>query len=189
MEPMCICFLSMSATGRLPEEWKAVDILVNNAGLVIGVDKEHEGNLDEWDIVIDTNVKALLAMTRLVVPGMVERGRGHVINMGSIAGDYAYPGGSVYCACKAAVKALSDGLRIDLVDTPIRVTNIKPGLVETNFSVVRFRGNREAADNVYKGIRPLTGDDIAAAVPEHIQIAEVLVMPANQATGTIVSRK
>lgn len=179
----------------LPEEWKAVDILVNNAGLVIGVDKEHEGNLDEWDIVIDTNVKALLAMTRLVVPGMVERGRGHVINMGSIAGDYAYPGGSVYCACKAAVKALSDGLRIDLVDTPVRVTNIKPGLVETNFSVVRFRGNREAADNVYKGIRPLTGDDIAevvyfaAAVPEHIQIAEVLVMPANQATGTIVSRK
>ena len=184
-----------SALESLPEEWKAVDILVNNAGLVIGVDKEHEGNLDEWDIVIDTNVKALLAMTRLVVPGMVERGRGHVINMGSIAGDYAYPGGSVYCACKAAVKALSDGLRIDLVDTPVRVTNIKPGLVETNFSVVRFRGNREAADNVYKGIRPLTGDDIAevvyfaAAVPEHIQIAEVLVMPANQATGTIVSRK
>lgn len=184
-----------AALESFPEEWKAVDILVNNAGLVIGVDKEHEGNLDEWDIVIDTNVKALLAMTRLVVPGMVERGRGHVINMGSIAGDYAYPGGSVYCACKAAVKALSDGLRIDLVDTPIRVTNIKPGLVETNFSVVRFRGNREAADNVYKGIRPLTGDDIAevvyfaAAVPEHIQIAEVLVMPANQATGTIVSRK
>ena len=184
-----------AALKSLPEEWKAVDILVNNAGLVIGVDKEHEGNLDEWDIVIDTNVKALLAMTRLVVPSMVERGRGHVINMGSIAGDYAYPGGSVYCACKAAVKALSDGLRIDLVDTPVRVTNIKPGLVETNFSVVRFRGNREAADNVYKGIRPLTGDDIAevvyfaAAVPEHIQIAEVLVMPANQATGTIVSRK
>ena len=184
-----------AALGSLAGEWQAVDILVNNAGLVIGVDKEHEGNLDEWDIVIDTNVKALLAMTRLVVPGMVERGRGHVINMGSIAGDYAYPGGSVYCACKAAVKALSDGLRIDLVDTPIRVTNIKPGLVETNFSVVRFRGNREAADNVYKGIRPLTGDDIAevvyfaAAVPEHIQIAEVLVMPANQATGTIVSRK
>ena len=124
-----------AALESLPEEWKAVDILVNNAGLV----------------------KALLAMTRLVVPGMVERGRGHVINMGSIAGDYAYPGGSVYCACKAAVKALSDGLRIDLVDTPVRVTNIKPGLVETNFSVVRFRGNREAADNVYKGIRPLTG--------------------------------
>ena len=183
------------ALESLPAEWKAIDILINNAGLVIGVDKEHEGNLDEWDVVIDTDVKALLAMTRLVVPGMVERGRGHVINMGSIAGDYAYPGGSVYCACKAAVKALSDGLRIDLVDTPVRVTNIKPGLVETNFSVVRFRGNREAADNVYKGIRPLTGDDIAetvyfaASVPEYMQIAEMLVMPTNQATGTIVSRK
>lgn len=184
-----------AALNALPGNWKEIDVLINNAGLVIGVDKEHEGNLDEWDVVIDTDVKALLAMTRLVVPGMVERGRGHVINMGSIAGDYAYPGGSVYCACKAAVKALSDGLRIDLVDTPVRVTNIKPGLVETNFSVVRFRGNKEAADNVYKGIRPLSGDDIAevvyfaAAVPQHIQIAEVLVMPTNQATGTIVNRK
>lgn len=180
-----------TALDSLPEEWKEIDILINNAGLVIGVDKEHEGNLDEWDVVLDTDVKALLAMTRFVVPGMVERGRGHVINMGSIAGDYAYPGGSVYCAAKAAVKALSDGLRIDLVDTPVRVTNIKPGLVETNFSVVRFRGNQEAADNIYKGIRPLDGNDIAevvyfaAAVPEHIQIAEVLVMPTNQATGTI----
>ncbi len=184
-----------TALDSIPAEWKEIDILVNNAGLVIGVDKEHEGNLDEWDIVLDTDVKALLAMTRLVVPGMVERGRGHVINMGSIAGDYAYPGGSVYCAAKAAVKALSDGLRIDLVDTPVRVTNIKPGLVETNFSVVRFRGDKATADNVYKGIRPLDGNDIAevvyfaAAVPEHIQIAEVLVMPTNQATGTIVSRK
>ena len=146
-------------------------------------------------IVIDTNIKALLAMTRLIVPGMVERKRGHIINIGSIAGDAAYPGGSVYCATKAAVKALSDGLRIDLVDTPLRVTNIKPGLVETNFSVVRFRGDKEKADNVYKGIRPLTGDDIAetvyfaASVPEYMQIAEMLVMPTNQATGTIVSRK
>lgn len=184
-----------TALDSLPTEWKEIDILINNAGLVIGVDKEHEGNLDEWDIVLDTDVKALLAMTRLVVPGMVERGRGHVINMGSIAGDYAYPGGSVYCAAKAAVKALSDGLRIDLVDTPVRVTNIKPGLVETNFSVVRFRGDKSTADNVYKGIRPLDGNDIAevvyfaAALPQHIQIAEVLVMPTNQATGTIVSRK
>lgn len=184
-----------AALESLPAAWKEIDVLINNAGLVIGVDKEYEGDLDEWDVVIDTDVKALLAMTRLVVPGMVERGRGHVINMGSIAGDYAYPGGSVYCACKAAVKALSDGLRIDLVDTPVRVTNIKPGLVETNFSVVRFRGDRSAADNVYKGIKPLNGDDIAevayfaASVPKHIQIAEVLVMPVNQATGTIVSRK
>ena len=115
--------------------------------------------------------------------------------MGSIAGDYAYPGGSVYCACKAAVKALSDGLRIDLVDTPIRVTNVKPGLVETNFSVVRFRGDKATADNVYEGLRPLTGDDVAevvyfaASLPEHIQIAEVFVMPTNQATGTIAYRK
>ena len=139
--------------------------------------------------MLDTNIKALLAMTRLVVPGMVERGRGHVINMGSIAGDYAYPGGSVYCASKAAVKALSDGLRIDLVDTPVRVTNIKPGLVETNFSIVRFRGDKAAADNVYKGIRPLTGDRHCRSgvlcplpYPEHIQVAEVLVMPTNQAT-------
>ena len=182
------------ALASLPDEWKAIDILINNAGLVIGVDKEHEGNLDEWDIVIDTNIKSLLAMTRLVVPGMVARGRGHIINIGSIAGDAAYAGGSVYCATKAAVKALSDGLRIDLVDTPLRVTNIKPGLVETNFSVVRFRGDKDKADNVYKGIAPLTGDDIAetvyfaASVPEYMQIAEMLVMPTYQATGTIVSR-
>ena len=169
--------------------------MINNAGLAIGVDKEHEGSIEEWEVVIDTNIKALLSMTRMVVPGMVGRGRGHIINIGSIAGDAAYPGGSVYCATKAAVKALSDGLRIDLVDTPLRVTNIKPGLVETNFSVVRFRGDRDCADNVYKGICPLTGDDIAevvyfaASAPEHMQIAEVLVMPTNQATGTIVARK
>ena len=172
-----------------------IDVLVNNAGLVIGVDKEFEGNLDEWDVVIDTNIKALLAITRLVVPGMVERGRGHIINIGSIAGDAAYPGGSVYCATKAAVKALSDGLRIDLVDTPLRVTNVKPGMVETNFTVVRYRGDKQAADNFYKGIRPLTGEDIAetvyfaASAPEHIQIAEVLVMPTYQATGTISYKK
>lgn len=124
---------AIAALESLPQEWKSIDILINNAGLAVGVDKEHEGNLQEWDVVIDTNIKALLSMTRLVVPGMVERGCGHIINIGSIAGDAAYPGGSVYCATKAAVKALSDGLRIDLVDTPLRVTNIKPGLVETNF--------------------------------------------------------
>lgn len=179
----------------LPESWQAIDVLVNNAGLVIGVDKEYEGNMDEWDIVIDTNIKSLLGMTRLVVPGMVERGRGHIINIGSIAGDAAYPGGSVYCATKAAVKALSDGLRMDLVHTPLRVTNIKPGLVETNFSVIRFRGDKEKADNVYKGIRPLTGTDIAetvyfaASVPEYMQIAEMLVLPVHQASGTLVHRE
>ena len=184
-----------AALDALPQEWKGVDVLINNAGLAIGVDKEYEGNIEEWEVVIDTNIKALLSMTRLIVPGMVERGRGHIINIGSIAGDAAYPGGSVYCATKAAVKALSDGLRIDLVDTPLRVTNIKPGLVETNFSVVRFRGDKEKADNVYRGIKALSGDDIAevvyfaASAPEHMQIAEVLVMPTYQATGTIVSKK
>ena len=183
-----------AALNALPQEWRSIDVLINNAGLAIGVDKEHEGSLDEWDVMIDTNIKALLSMTRLVVPGMVERGRGHIINIGSIAGDAAYTGGSVYCATKAAVKALSDGLRIDLVDTPLRVTNIKPGLVETNFSVVRFRGDKEKADNVYRGIKPLNGDDIAevayfaASAPDHMQVAEILVMPTYQATGTIVSK-
>lgn len=182
------------AVESLPEEWGCIDVLINNAGLVIGMDKEHEGSLEEWDIVIDTNIKALLAMTRLIVPGMVKRGCGHVINIGSIAGDAAYAGGSVYCATKAAVKALSDGLRIDLVDTPLRVTNIKPGMVETNFSVVRFRGDKQKADAVYEGIRPLTGEDIAdvvyyaASAPAHVQIAEVLVMPTYQATGTVCHR-
>ena len=195
--PFDVCDRKAAAAAleALPAEWKSIEVLINNAGLAVGVDKEHEGNIDEWDVVIDTNIKALLSMTRLVVPGMVERGCGHIINIGSIAGDAAYPGGSVYCATKAAVKALSDGLRIDLVDTPLRVTNIKPGLVETNFSVVRFRGDKERADNVYKGIHALTGDDIAevayfaASAPEHMQIAEILVMPTNQATGTIVSKK
>jgi NADP-dependent 3-hydroxy acid dehydrogenase YdfG len=195
--PFDVCDRKTAAEAieALPQEWKSIDILINNAGLAVGIDKEHEGNLDEWDVVIDTNIKALLSMTRIVVPGMVERGCGHIINIGSIAGDAAYPGGSVYCATKAAVKALSDGLRIDLVDTPLRVTNIKPGLVETNFSVVRFRGDKERADNVYKGINALTGADIAevayfaASAPEHMQVAEILVMPTNQATGTIVSKK
>jgi NADP-dependent 3-hydroxy acid dehydrogenase YdfG len=194
--PFDVCDRKAAAESlaSLPDEWKSIDILINNAGLAIGVDKEHEGNLEEWDVVIDTNIRALLSMTRMVVPGMLERGRGHIINIGSIAGDAAYPGGSVYCATKAAVKALSDGLRIDLVDTPLRVTNIKPGLVETNFSVVRFRGDKEKADNVYRGIKPLNGDDIAevaffaASAPEHMQVAEILVMPTYQATGTIVSK-
>ena len=182
------------AVESLPTEWQAVDILINNAGLVLGVDKEHEGSLDDWDVVIDTNIKGLLTVTRRVVPGMVRRGRGHIINIGSIAGDAAYPGGSVYCATKSAVKALTDGLRIDLVDTPLRVTNIKPGLVETHFSITRFYGDKTKADSVYQGLKPLTGEDIAetiffaASAPEHVQIAEVLIVPVNQATATIVSR-
>lgn len=179
----------------LSEKYQTIDVLVNNAGLALGVDKEYEGTEDNYDTMIETNITALLMMTRLVVPGMVNRGKGHIINIGSVAGDAAYPGGSVYCATKAAVKVLSDGLRMDLVDTPLRVTNVKPGLVETNFSVTRFAGDKERADKVYQGIKPLTGEDIAevvyfaASAPEHVQIAEVLVLATHQASGTIVHRK
>lgn len=180
---------------NIPNELKEIDVLINNAGLVIGLDREFEGCLEEWDVVIDTNIKSLLAVTRLVVPAMKAQGRGHIVNIGSVAGDAAYYGGSVYCATKSAVKALSDALRIELVDTPLRVTNIKPGLVETNFSVTRFRGDNEKADKVYEGIRPLIGEDVAETIfwttslPEHIQIAEMLVLPTNQASGTIVHRE
>lgn len=181
----------IDSLNSLSGKWKNIDVLINNAGLVYGVDKEFEGDLDEWDIMIDTNIRGLLTVTRLVVPTMVEQGRGHIINIGSIAGEAAYPGGSVYCATKAAVKSLTDGLRIDLVDTPLRVTNIKPGMVQTNFSVVRFRGDKQKADNFYRGLQPLTGADIADTVyyavsaPAHVQIAEILVMPTNQATASI----
>lgn len=179
----------------LPAEWKEIDVLVNNAGLALGLEPEFEGNLDDWATMIDTNIKGLLTMTRLVVPGMVERNRGHIINVGSVAGDAAYAGGNVYCATKAAVKALSDGLRIDVANTAIRVTNLKPGLVETNFSNIRFRGDKDRAANVYKGIKPLTGDDIAdvavyaANAPEHVQIAEVLILATHQASGSVIFRE
>ena len=179
----------------LPEEWKEIDVLVNNAGLALGLEPEFEGDLDEWETMIDTNIKGLLTMTRLIVPGMVERNRGHIINVGSVAGDATYAGGNVYCATKAAVKALSDGLRIDVAGTPIRVTNLKPGLVETNFSNIRFHGDSARAANVYKGIKPLTGDDIAdvavyaANAPEHVQIAEVLILATHQASGSVIVRK
>ena len=183
------------AITTLPAQYQAIDILVNNAGLALGMDKEYEGTEENYDTMIDTNITALLMITRLVVPGMIARGKGHIINIGSVAGDAAYPGGSVYCATKAAVKVLSDGLRMDLVDTPLRVTNVKPGLVETNFSVTRFGGDKERADKVYQGIKPLTGDDIADVVyyaanaPEHVQIAEVLVLATHQASGSLVYRK
>ena len=179
---------------QLPAEYQAIDVLVNNAGLALGIDKEYEGSEENYDTMIETNITALLMMTRLVVPGMVNRGKGHIINIGSVAGDAAYPGGSVYCATKAAVKVLSDGLRMDLVHTPLRVTNVKPGLVETNFSVTRFAGDKERADKVYQGIKPLTGEDIAevvyfaASAPAHVQIAEVLVLATHQASGSIVHR-
>ena len=180
---------------NLPEEWKEIDMLVNNAGLALGLEPEYEGDLNDWEVMIDTNIKGLLTMTRLVVPGMVERNSGHIINIGSVAGDAAYAGGNVYCATKAAVKALTDGLRIDVANTDIRVTTLKPGLVETNFSNVRFHGDNERATKVYQGIKPLTGDDIAdvavyaANAPAHVQIAEVLILATHQASGSVIVRK
>ena len=170
---------------NLPEEWKEIDVLVNNAGLALGLEPEYEGDLNDWEVMIDTNIKGLLTMTRLVVPGMVERNSGHIINIGSVAGD----------ATKAAVKALTDGLRIDVANTAIRVTTLKPGLVETNFSNVRFHGDKERATKVYQGIKPLTGDDIAdvavyaANAPAHVQIAEVLILATHQASGSVIVRK
>lgn len=184
-----------AAVSSLEPEWQKIDVLINNAGLALGLDKEYEGNTEEWSTMIDTNIKGLLTMTRLIVPGMVERNEGHVINIGSVAGDAAYAGGNVYCATKAAVKAITDGLRIDVADTAVRVTNLKPGLVETHFSNVRFRGDDERADNVYKGITPLTGADIAdvafyaATAPKHVQIAEVLILATHQANGSVIYRK
>ncbi len=186
---------AIKAIEGLADDWKQIDVLVNNAGLARGLDPEYEGNLDEWDEMVDTNIKGLLTMTRLVVPSMVERNHGHVINIGSVAGDAAYAGGNVYCATKSAVKALSDGLRIDVAHTKVRVTNIKPGLVETHFSNVRFRGDDERAANVYRGVKPLNGDDIAdvvfyaASAPEHVQIAEVLVLATHQASGSVICRE
>jgi 3-hydroxy acid dehydrogenase / malonic semialdehyde reductase len=182
------------AVESLEDQWKQIDVLINNAGLALGLDKEYQVNPEDWDVMIDTNVKGLLTMTRLIVPGMVRRNHGHVINIGSVAGDAAYAGGNVYCATKAAVKALTDGLRIDVADTCVRVTDIKPGLVETHFSVTRFKGDGKKADHVYQGIHPLNGDDIAdvafyaASAPEHVQIAEVLVLATHQANGTVIDR-
>lgn len=184
-----------AAVDSLEDGWAEIDVLVNNAGLALGLDKEYEGSFEDWDIMIDTNVKGLLNMTRMIVPGMVSRNKGHIINIGSVAGDAAYANGNVYCATKAAVKTLSDGLRIDVAESAVRVTNIKPGLVETNFSVTRFHGDQSKADSVYKGIKPLTGDDIgdvtfyAASAPEHVQIAEVLVLATHQASGSVIVRK
>lgn len=184
-----------TAVDSLEPEWRKIDVLINNAGLALGLDKEYEGDPDDWNTMIDTNIKGLLTMTRLIVPGMVERNEGHVINIGSVAGDAAYAKGNVYCATKAAVKTITDGLRIDLAETAVRVTNLKPGLVETNFSNVRFHGDNQRADNVYKGITPLTGADIAdvafyaASAPKHVQIAEVLILATHQASGSVIYRK
>ena len=178
----------------LPEEWKAVDVLVNNAGLAAGIDPVDRGNVDDWERMIDTNVKGLLYVSRSIIPGMVERKKGHIVNIASIAGKQVYPNGNVYCASKHAVDALSQGMRIDLLPHGIKVTNIAPGMVETEFSEVRLHGDKEAAKNVYKGMTPLTAEDIADAVwyvvsrPAHVQIADMLILPADQADATHIKR-
>lgn len=183
------------AIASLEPEWQTIDVLINNAGLALGLEKEYEGDPEDWNTMIDTNIKGLLTMTRLIVPAMVERNEGHVINIGSVAGDAAYAGGNVYCATKAAVKTITDGLRIDVAESAVRVTNVKPGLVETNFSNVRFHGYNARAENVYKGIVPLTGADIAdvafyaASAPKHVQIAEVLVLATHQGSGSVIHRE
>jgi 3-hydroxy acid dehydrogenase / malonic semialdehyde reductase len=179
----------------LPDAWGKVDILVNNAGLSRGLTKLWEDDVENWEEMIDTNVKGLLYVTRTVVCGMVQRGHGHIINMGSIAGHITYPNGHVYCATKAAERSISDGLRIDLNGTPIRVTSIDPGLVETEFSQVRFRGDAERAKKVYAGLDPLTPEDIAETIvwaatrPPHVEIQTILITPTAQANPYVLSRK
>jgi NADP-dependent 3-hydroxy acid dehydrogenase YdfG len=183
-----------NAIDCLPTEWSEIDILVNNAGLSRGLDKLYMGKVEDWDEMIDTNVKGLLYVTRAVVPGMVVRGRGHVISLGSTAGELAYPNGAVYCGTKAAERLINDGLRQDVLGTPIRVTSIDPGMVETDFSLVRFRGDSERAAKVYKGVKPLTPEDIAdvivwaASRPPHVNIARVLLTPVQQANSILFHR-
>ncbi|HNQ77351.1 MAG TPA: SDR family oxidoreductase [Acidobacteriota bacterium] len=179
----------------LPDNWKDIDLLVNNAGLGLGLDKLHEADPDDWDRMIDTNVKGLLYVSRAVLPGMVKRDSGHVINIGSIAGRELYPGGNVYCASKFAVRALTKALKIDLLGTKVRVTTIDPGMVETGFSEVRFKGDIERAKKVYEGMTPLTGGDIADAVhwvatrPPRVDILEMVVVPTDQSGATFVHRR
>ena len=172
-----------------------IDILVNNAGLSRGLSPLHQGDIEDWEEMIDTNLKGLLYVTRALLPGMVARQRGHLVNLGSIAGRQTYPGGNVYCGTKAAVRAISEGLKLDLVGTPIRVTDIQPGLVDTEFSTVRFHGDRDRADRTYQGMTPLSGDDIAEIIlfavtrPAHVNISELLVMPTDQSSTTLVHRR
>ncbi|MCC5637712.1 SDR family oxidoreductase [Nostoc sp. CHAB 5844] len=183
-----------STITNLPPDWSNIDILINNAGLSRGLDKLHEGDFQDWEEMIDTNIKGLLYLTRYVVPGMVKRGRGHVVNIGSIAGHQTYPSGNVYCATKAAVKAISEGLKQDLLGTPVRITSVDPGMVETEFSEVRFHGDAERAKRVYQGVNPLTPDDVADVIffcttrSPHVNINEVILMPVDQASATLVHR-
>ncbi len=180
----------MQYLGNLEGKWKQVDVLINNAGLASGLSPVHEGDIADWEKMIDTNIKGLLYVTRIIAPGMVERGSGHIVNIGSIAGKEVYENGNVYCATKHAVDALNKGMRTDLVNHNIKVTAINPGAVETEFSVVRFHGNKEKADQVYKGFTPLYAQDIAEAIlfavtrPPHVNINDMLIMPTAQASSS-----
>lgn len=175
------------AFATLPAEFAQVDVLLNNAGLAVGLEMAPKTDLDDWDTMVDTNIKGLMYCTRSALPGMVERKRGHIINLGSVAGTYPYPGGNVYGGTKAFVEQFSLNLRAELLGSKVRVTNIKPGMCETEFSVVRFRGDESKADNVYAGMKPLSADDIAdcihwvAALPAHMNINELEIMPVDQA--------
>src|SRR5580658_8290307 len=183
------------AIDELPPEWAEIDVLVNNAGLSRGMDKLYTGKIEDWEEMIDTNIQGLLYVARAVVPGMVVRGRGHVVTLGSMAGEIVYPNGAVYCGSKAAARAINDGLREDLLGTPVRVTSVDPGLVETDFSLVRFHGDEERAAKVYKGLTPLTPEDIADAIvwavsrPAHVNIARVSMTSIHQANSLLFHRE
>jgi NADP-dependent 3-hydroxy acid dehydrogenase YdfG len=180
--------------GALPDEWRNIAVLVNNAGLAVGLSSVQEGVVDDWERMIDTNVKGLLYVSRTIAPVMIQNGHGHIVNIGSIAGKQVYPNGAAYCATKHAVDAISQGLRIDLVTHGIRVTQVCPGAVETEFSVVRFKGDQDRADAVYKGFQPLTADDVADAIlycvslPKHVCINDLVITPTAQAAPTIVHK-
>jgi NADP-dependent 3-hydroxy acid dehydrogenase YdfG len=184
-----------AALGNLPEAFKNVDILVNNAGLASGLSSIQEGDIEDWEKMIDTNVKGLLYVTRIIAPGMVERKKGHIINISSIAGKEVYANGNVYCASKHAVDALNKAMRIDMLQSGIRVTSINPGMIETEFSVVRFHGDEKKAKQVYQGLQPLRAEDIAETIywtasrPAHVNINEIIIMPTAQATAANVVRK
>jgi len=184
-----------SAIDELPPQWAEIDVLINNAGLSRGLEKIYTGKIEDWDEMIDTNVKGLLYVTRAVVPGMVVRGRGHVVNLGSTAGELAYPNGAVYCGTKAAERLINDGLRQDVLGSPVRVTSVDPGMVETDFSLIRFRGDADRAAKVYKGVKPLTPEDVADVIlwavsrPAHVNIARVLLTPVQQANSILFHRE
>lgn len=182
-----------AAIAKIPPDWK-IEILINNAGLAAGLSPVDEGSVDDWEQMIDTNIKGLLFISRAIIPKMIDAQKGHIVNIGSIAGKEVYPKGNVYCASKHAVDALTKGMRMDLLPHGIKVSQVAPGLVETEFSLVRFKGDTEIADSVYKGYKPLQGEDIADAVyyvtsvPSHVNINDLLIMPTAQASATILHK-